>query len=87
MLGLKWAGGALASVTMGSAALAAPGAPATPITPAAPAVTAPAENHAFAGAAAAIRTATLANGLQIIVWPDHNIPNVVLYNWVHVGSR
>ena len=30
---------------------------------------------------------TLANGLQIIVWPDHNIPNVTLYNWVRVGSR
>jgi zinc protease len=30
---------------------------------------------------------TLANGMKIIVWPDHDIPNVVLYNWVHVGSR
>lgn len=34
-----------------------------------------------------IRTTTLANGMQIIVWPDHDIPNVALYNWVHVGSR
>jgi zinc protease len=30
---------------------------------------------------------TLPNGLQIIVWPDHDIPNVALYNWVRVGSR
>ena len=30
---------------------------------------------------------TLANGMQIIVWPDHDIPNVALFNWVHVGSR
>src|SRR5580692_3416345 len=35
----------------------------------------------------AVRSATLPNGLQIIVWPDHNIPNVALYNFVHVGSR
>ncbi|HEY4881070.1 MAG TPA: pitrilysin family protein [Steroidobacteraceae bacterium] len=35
----------------------------------------------------AVRSSTLPNGLQIIVWPDHNIPNVALYNWVHVGSR
>jgi zinc protease len=25
--------------------------------------------------------------MQIIVWPDHDIPNVALYNWVRVGSR
>jgi len=30
---------------------------------------------------------TLGNGLQIIVWPDHDIPEVALYNWVHAGSR
>jgi zinc protease len=29
----------------------------------------------------------LANGMQIIVWPDRNVPNVALYNWVRVGSR
>jgi zinc protease len=34
-----------------------------------------------------IVAARLANGMQIIVWPDHNIPNVALYNWVKVGSR
>jgi zinc protease len=30
---------------------------------------------------------TLANGMKVIVWTDHDIPNVVLYNWAHVGSR
>jgi zinc protease len=69
MRGLKWVGGALASVAVGSAVLAAP---------------AP---RSFADGLAAVRTTTLANGMQIIVWPDHNIPNVALYNWVHVGSR
>ena len=41
----------------------------------------------FAAAAGVIQTHTLANGLQVIVWPDHNIPSVVLFNWVKVGSR
>jgi zinc protease len=41
----------------------------------------------FATSGQAVRTRTLANGLQVIVWPDHSIPSVVLYNWVHVGSR
>ena len=35
----------------------------------------------------AIRATTLANGLRVIVWPVHEIPNVALYNWVRVGSR
>src|ERR1700689_1866913 len=43
--------------------------------------------RSFADAAASVRSTTLANGLQIIVWPDHNIPNVALSNWVRVGSR
>lgn len=34
-----------------------------------------------------IQTLTLANGMQIIVWPDRDIPNVALYNWVKAGSR
>ena len=41
----------------------------------------------FAAAAAAIHSRTLTNGMQVIVWPDHNIPSVALFNWVHVGSR
>jgi zinc protease len=36
---------------------------------------------------AEIRSLTLANGLKIIVWPDHDIPNVVLYNYVRAGGR
>ena len=34
-----------------------------------------------------VTAVTLANGMQIIVWPDHDIPEVALYNWVHAGSR
>ena len=34
-----------------------------------------------------IRSLTLDNGLKIIVWPDHDIPNVVMYNFVRAGSR
>lgn len=34
-----------------------------------------------------IRSLTLDNGLHVIVWPDHDIPNVALYNYVRVGSR
>jgi len=48
---------------------------------------APSRSADFAAAAGQVQTKTLANGLQIIVWPVHNIPNVVLYNWVRVGSR
>ncbi|EQD68301.1 peptidase M16 domain-containing protein, partial [mine drainage metagenome] len=29
----------------------------------------------------------LANGMQIIVWPVHHIPNVALNLWVRAGSR
>ena len=34
-----------------------------------------------------IRSLVLDNGLKIIVWPDHDIPNVVMYNFVRAGSR
>jgi len=34
-----------------------------------------------------IESITLANGMTILVWPDPDIPNVALYNWVRVGSR
>jgi zinc protease len=34
-----------------------------------------------------IRAYTLDNGLRIIVWPDHDIPNVVMYNFVRAGAR
>jgi zinc protease len=36
---------------------------------------------------AGIEAKTLKNGLKIIVWPDHDIPNVSLYNFFRVGSR
>jgi zinc protease len=35
----------------------------------------------------AVRALTLANGMKVIVWPDRDIPNVALYNWVRAGSR
>jgi zinc protease len=34
-----------------------------------------------------IRSLTLDNGLKIIVWPDHDIPNVVMYTFVRAGGR
>jgi zinc protease len=34
-----------------------------------------------------VRELTLDNGLQVLVWPDQNIPNVALHQWVRVGSR
>jgi zinc protease len=35
----------------------------------------------------AVRATTLGNGMRVIVWPVHDIPNVSLYNWVRAGSR
>jgi zinc protease len=34
-----------------------------------------------------VQSTTLANGMKVIVWTDRDIPNIALYNWVHVGSR
>ncbi|HET9390309.1 MAG TPA: pitrilysin family protein [Steroidobacteraceae bacterium] len=34
-----------------------------------------------------VRARTLANGLRVLIWPVHDIPNVALYNWVRAGSR
>ncbi|MBP7615082.1 MAG: insulinase family protein, partial [Steroidobacteraceae bacterium] len=46
---------------------------------------------ALAAAEAAVpdelRALTLDNGLRVIVWPDHDVPNVALYNYVRAGSR
>lgn len=36
---------------------------------------------------AEIGTRTLSNGMKILVWPAHDIPNVALYVWYRVGSR
>jgi zinc protease len=41
----------------------------------------------FAAAADRVRSLELPNGLTVLVWPDHSIPSVVVYNWVRVGSR
>jgi len=40
-----------------------------------------------AGVPTEIRSVTLGNGLEIIVWPDHDIPNVALYYFVRAGGR
>jgi len=40
-----------------------------------------------AGVPTEIRSVTLDNGLEIIVWPDHDIPNVALYYFVRAGGR
>jgi len=42
---------------------------------------------ASSSGAADVTSTTLQNGMQIIVWPDHDIPNIALYNFVRVGSR
>jgi zinc protease len=34
-----------------------------------------------------VQAVTLKNGMQVILWPDQDIPNIALYNWVRVGSR
>ncbi|NCF14221.1 MAG: insulinase family protein [Gammaproteobacteria bacterium] len=34
-----------------------------------------------------ITSFNLPNGLQVIVWPDHDIPNIVMYNFVRAGGR
>jgi len=40
-----------------------------------------------AGVPKEITSYSMANGLRIIVWPDHDIPNVVMYNFVRAGGR
>ena len=30
---------------------------------------------------------TLSNGLKVVVWPDHDIPNVAQYTWFRAGGR
>ncbi len=36
---------------------------------------------------AAIAERTLANGMKVVVWPDHDIPSVAHYTWFRVGGR
>jgi len=40
-----------------------------------------------ASPADAIRSQTLDNGMKVVVWPDHDIPNVALYVWYRAGGR
>lgn len=35
----------------------------------------------------AIVTHTLDNGLKVVIWPSHDIPNVALYTWFRAGGR
>ena len=39
------------------------------------------------GVPAEIRAHTLDNGLRIVVWPIHDIPNIVMYTFVRAGGR
>ncbi|UCE04136.1 MAG: insulinase family protein [Candidatus Latescibacterota bacterium] len=34
-----------------------------------------------------IETHVLDNGLKVVLWPDHSIPNLAMYNFFRVGSR
>jgi zinc protease len=34
-----------------------------------------------------VASRTLANGMEVVVWPDADIPNVAMYTWYRVGSR
>ena len=45
------------------------------------------DSSEIAGVPKEITSYTMANGLRIIVWPDHDIPNVVMYNFVRAGGR
>ncbi|HEY6573311.1 MAG TPA: insulinase family protein, partial [Candidatus Eisenbacteria bacterium] len=51
----------------------------------------PREKRATRGATPAlakeIAVKTLKNGLTVIVWPDHDVPNVAMYTIYRVGSR
>jgi len=67
----------MVSLVLGQLVPPPPQVPATPV----------AASEDAPGVPPGIRHNTLDNGLEIIVWPDHDIPYVVLYNFVRVGSR
>jgi zinc protease len=54
---------------------------------AAGAVPAPAASQAPGSGAQAIVSRTLPNGLEVVVWPDRDIPSVAMFTWYRVGSR
>ena len=45
------------------------------------------DSSELAGVPKEITSYNMANGMRIIVWPDHDIPNVVFYNFVRAGGR
>ncbi len=45
------------------------------------------DSSEMAGVPKEITAYSMANGLRIVVWPDHDIPNVVMYNFVRAGGR
>lgn len=47
----------------------------------------PAAEPAPDAGAQGIAEQTLPNGLKVVVWPDHDIPNVAHYTWFRVGGR
>lgn len=55
--------------------------------PAAPAPAASVDPASVVPDAAGIVVHTLGNGMKIVIWPDHDIPNVALYTWYRVGGR
>jgi zinc protease len=62
----------------------------TPLLVQAPAFSAEAGAPAASTARASSRDVqvhTLKNGMKVIVWADHDIPNVAMYDWFRVGSR
>ena len=45
------------------------------------------QSSAVVGVPPEIQSVTLENGLEIIVWPDHDIPNIALHYFVRAGGR
>ncbi|MGH7681796.1 MAG: M16 family metallopeptidase, partial [Candidatus Eiseniibacteriota bacterium] len=76
----------MALAVIAATALAGP-APAQPRETSASASRSSAVSRSSRAQGADIQTKTLANGLKIIVWPDHDIPNLALYTFYRVGSR
>jgi zinc protease len=50
-------------------------------------VVSPALFGAATGPGSEIKSLTLDNGMKVIVWPDHDIPNVAMYIWYRAGGR
>jgi len=52
-----------------------------------PAIASPSPAAGLKASAREVQVRTLKNGMKVIVWPDHDIPNVAMYTWFRVGSR